>query len=86
MVTAAPIAAAEPHPRSGSLFADYAELFKPRVTLMVVITAAAGFYLGSLRSSAWFSALDPQVTAAMPAIACTNCHCRGLMPERREPR
>lgn len=31
-------------------FADYSELFKARVTLMVVITGAAGFYLGSLRS------------------------------------
>ncbi|WP_317889976.1 heme o synthase [Terriglobus albidus] len=29
---------------------DYAELFKARVTLLVVITGAAGFYLGSLRS------------------------------------
>lgn len=29
---------------------DYSELFKARVTLMVVITGAAGFYLGSLKS------------------------------------
>jgi protoheme IX farnesyltransferase len=33
-----------------TLLADYATLFKPRVSTMVVITAAAGFYLGSLRS------------------------------------
>ena len=33
-----------------SFFADYAILFKPRVSLMVLITAAGGFYLGSLRS------------------------------------
>ena len=33
-----------------SLLADYATLFKVRVTLMIVITTAAGFYLGSLRS------------------------------------
>ncbi len=32
------------------LFADYATLFKVRVSVMVVITAAAGFYLGSLAS------------------------------------
>jgi protoheme IX farnesyltransferase len=36
--------------RSHSLLADYAALFKPRVSLMVVITAGAGFYLGSLAS------------------------------------
>jgi heme o synthase len=33
-----------------SLWADYQELFKVRVTTMVVITAWAGFYLGSMRS------------------------------------
>src|SRR5882757_1892851 len=32
------------------LFADYATLFKVRVSVMVVITAGAGFYLGSLAS------------------------------------
>ena len=36
--------------RSSTLLADYAVLFKPRVSLMVIITAAAGFYLGSLAS------------------------------------
>ncbi|HEY1742670.1 MAG TPA: heme o synthase [Granulicella sp.] len=35
---------------SSSLLADYAALFKVRVSTMVIITAAAGFYLGSLRS------------------------------------
>ncbi len=33
-----------------SRLADYRELFKVRVTTMVVITAWAGFYLGSMRS------------------------------------
>ena len=33
-----------------SLFSDYKELFKVRVLAMVVLTAWAGFYLGSLRS------------------------------------
>jgi len=37
-------------PARPSLLADYATLFKPRVSLMVLITAAGGFYLGSLRS------------------------------------
>jgi protoheme IX farnesyltransferase len=36
--------------RSHSLLADYVVLVKPRVSVMVIITAAAGFYLGSLRS------------------------------------
>ena len=35
---------------SHSLLADYVTLVKPRVSTMVIITAAAGFYLGSLRS------------------------------------
>jgi protoheme IX farnesyltransferase len=36
--------------RTNSRLSDYAVLFKPRVSLMVIITAAAGFYLGSLAS------------------------------------
>jgi protoheme IX farnesyltransferase len=39
-----------PRARSATLLADYGTLFKPRVSLMVVITAAAGYYLGSLAS------------------------------------
>jgi heme o synthase len=40
-------------PKAGATanrIADYRELFKVRVTTMVVITAWAGFYLGSMRS------------------------------------
>jgi protoheme IX farnesyltransferase len=40
------LATAKPH----SLLADYATLFKLRVSTMVIITAGAGFYLGSLKS------------------------------------
>jgi protoheme IX farnesyltransferase len=43
-------AAAAPITRSHSLVSDYIALVKPRVSLMVIITAAAGFYLGSLAS------------------------------------
>ncbi len=39
-----------PRARGQSLLADYAVLFKPRVSLMVIITAGAGFYLASLAS------------------------------------
>jgi protoheme IX farnesyltransferase len=49
-VSTATTAAATTHTHSPSLFSDYAVLFKPRVSLMVIITAAAGFYLGSLAS------------------------------------
>ena len=48
-VTAASTVAA-PRTRSQSLLADYVVLFKPRVSVMVIITAAAGFYLASLAS------------------------------------
>jgi protoheme IX farnesyltransferase len=36
--------------KTHSLFADYATLFKFRVSAMVIITGGVGFYLGSLRS------------------------------------
>ncbi len=36
--------------RAASLLADYLELSKPRVSAMVLLTAAGGFYLGSLAS------------------------------------
>ena len=37
-------------PSRASLLSDYFILTKPRVSLMVIITAGAGFYLGCLRS------------------------------------
>lgn len=37
----------ERRPRLGSALADYLELTKPRITLLVVLTAAAGFCLGA---------------------------------------
>ncbi len=58
----APIAAAAP--TRPSLFADYTILFKPRVSLMVLITAAGGFYLGSLRSG-----ISPFNLGAVQALA-----------------
>jgi heme o synthase len=36
--------------RPATLVADYGTLVKPRVSLMVIITAAGGFYMASLRS------------------------------------
>lgn len=37
-------------PRADTLLNDYVTLSKPRVSLMVLLTAAGGFYLGSLAS------------------------------------
>ncbi|AFL87382.1 protoheme IX farnesyltransferase [Terriglobus roseus DSM 18391] len=68
MVTAAPIPDARASvTRRSTIVTDYLELFKPRVTLMVIITAAAGFYLGSLRSG--ISPLNLQFVWAMVGMA-----------------
>jgi protoheme IX farnesyltransferase len=48
--TTATSTAAAPRTRGHSLLGDYIALFKPRVSLMVIITAGAGFYLGCLAS------------------------------------
>src|SRR6187402_97970 len=56
---------------SHTLLSDYGELFKPRVTLMVVITAAAGFYLGCLRSG--ISPFHIQFIEAMLGITAVTC-------------
>ena len=54
MVTTSPVAvpSARMRPRlqARSLLADYVALAKPRVSAMVLLTAAGGFYLGSLAS------------------------------------
>jgi protoheme IX farnesyltransferase len=57
--------------RQHSLLADYAILFKPRVSTMSVITAAAGFYLGSLRSGiSPFHAGLIQATFGIAVVTC----------------
>ena len=48
--TTATSTVASPIVRSHSLLSDYVTLAKPRVSLMVIIYAAASFYLGSLAS------------------------------------
>ncbi|MDE1154142.1 MAG: heme o synthase [Acidobacteriaceae bacterium] len=50
--TATSSATAVPHPAETrtSLLGDYTILFKPRVSAMVLLTAAGGFYFGCLRS------------------------------------
>ncbi len=59
-----------------SLLADYAELFKVRVSLMIVITAAAGYYLGCLRSG--ISPLHLQFVEAMAGIAIVSAGSSAL--------
>lgn len=66
-------AVAAEHLRPGqtaSRIADYLELFKSRVTAMVVLTAWAGFYLGSLRSGV--SSMQPGLIAVLLGIGLVS--------------
>jgi heme o synthase len=58
------------------LLADYAALFKLRISLMVIITAAAGFYLGSLRSG--ISPFHAGLVQALAGIAVVTCGSSAL--------
>jgi protoheme IX farnesyltransferase len=62
--------------RRHSLLADYKELFKVRVTSMVVLTAWAGFYLGSLRSG--ISTLHIGLLQALFGIALVSAGASAL--------
>jgi protoheme IX farnesyltransferase len=53
------------------LLADYAELFKLRISAMVVITAWAGYYLGCVRSG--ISSWNPQLAQALFGVFLTSC-------------
>lgn len=66
--------------------ADYAELFKLRVSTMVLITSAAGFYLGSLRSA--ISPFNAGMVKALAGIAVVTCGASALnqVLERRTDR
>jgi len=70
-----PLAAAAAKARP-SLIADYATLFKVRVSAMVMITAAAGFYLGSLRSG--ISPFNAGMVRALFGIAVVTCGSSAL--------
>jgi len=54
-----------------SLATAYSVLFKPRVSVMVIITAAAGLYLGDLRSGV--NPLHLQAFFALAGIALVTC-------------
>jgi protoheme IX farnesyltransferase len=67
------------HLRAGetaSRIADYAELFKFRVTALVVMTAWAGFYLGSMRSG--ISSIQPGLIAALVGIGLVSAGSAAL--------
>jgi protoheme IX farnesyltransferase len=59
-----------------SLLSAYATLFKLRVSVMVLITAAAGLYLGRLRSG--LSPFDLQSLYAIFGIAVVTCGSSAL--------
>jgi heme o synthase len=54
-----------------SRLADYQELFKVRVTSMVVVTAWAGFYLGSMRSG--ITSMHWGLVESLVGIALVSC-------------
>jgi protoheme IX farnesyltransferase len=70
--TEAVIAPANSH----SLLSDYATLFKLRVSTMVIITAGAGFYLGSLRSG--ISPFHAGLLQALVGITVVTCGASAL--------
>ncbi len=59
-----------------TLLSDYATLFKLRVSTMVVITAGAGFYLGSLQSG--ISPFHAGLIQALAGIAVVTCGSSAL--------
>jgi protoheme IX farnesyltransferase len=62
--------------KSHSLLADYATLFKLRISTMVIITAGAGFYLGCLRSG--ISPFQLDGIQALVGIAVVTCGSSAL--------
>ena len=66
-------------PRAGetaSLLVDYRELFKVRVTGLVVLTGWAGFYLGSMRSG--ISSLQPGLLETLLGVAAISAGSAAL--------
>lgn len=59
-----------------SLLQDYATLFKVRVSTMVIITAAGGFYLGCLRSG--ISPFNAGIVQALVGITVVTCGSSAL--------
>jgi protoheme IX farnesyltransferase len=66
------LAPAKPH----TLLADYATLFKLRISTLSIITAGAGFYLGSLRSG--ISPFHAGLVQALIGITVVTCGSSAL--------
>ena len=62
--------------KTHSLASDYAALFKLRISMMVLITAGAGLYLGSLRSG--ISPFHLSSLEALAGIAVVTCGSSAL--------
>ena len=60
-----------PQEKAHSWIADYQELFKVRVTAMAVLTAWAGFYLGSMRSG--ITSMHWGLVESLVGIALVSC-------------
>jgi len=60
-----------PQEKAHSWIADYQEVFKVRVTAMVVLTAWAGFYLGSMRSG--ITSIHWGLVESLLGIALVSC-------------
>ncbi len=68
---------AVPRPQTRhSRWADYQEIFKVRVTTMVVITAWAGFYLGSMRSG--ITSMHWGLVEALLGVTLVSCGASAL--------
>ncbi len=59
-----------------TILSDYKELFKVRVTTMVIITAWAGFYLGCLRSG--ITSFNASLFHTLLGIALVSCGSSAL--------
>jgi len=70
-----PVTAENVEARHG-IISDYIELFKLRVTTMIVITGGAGFYLASLKSG--ISSFNTGLLHALAGIAIVSCGASAL--------
>ncbi|MFZ0663313.1 MAG: heme o synthase [Acidobacteriaceae bacterium] len=61
---------------TASWISDYRKLFKDRVTALVVMTAWAGFYMGSIRSG--ISSVQPELIAALLGIGMVSAGSAAL--------
>lgn len=72
-------------PAAPSLLADYATLFKLRISTMVVITAGAGFYLGCLRSGTSPFRIDGlRVLLGIAVVTCGSSALNQALERRND--